>query len=113
MARLVVLSGARLADGFRLAGAPTHVARPGLDAATAARGLAAEGDVGVLLITADLWASFDERLREALERASRPVVLPLPAAARPGEPSARQLLGEMLQRAIGYRIELGGTGREP
>jgi vacuolar-type H+-ATPase subunit F/Vma7 len=112
MARVVVLASAGFADGFRLAGPATHVARPGPEAAQAARALAGEGDVGVLLITADLWTSLDDRLRGSLERLPRPIVQPIPAGTMTDVTTRRQLLGEMLQRAIGYRVELSGT-REP
>ncbi len=111
MARLVVLSTPSLADGFRLAGCVTLAVRPGHEAASALRGLASEGDLGLLLVTADLWASVDERLRGVLERLPRPVVLPIPAGAVTDGLTRRQLLGEMLQRAIGYRIELAGGER--
>ena len=69
MARLVVLTNPALADGFRLAGCD-HRRRPG--PAEAARpccaALVADDDVGLLLVTADLWAALDERLRGQLER---------------------------------------------
>ncbi len=109
MARLVVLTSAALADGFRLAGPATHVARPGPDAARAVRSLADEGDVGLLLVTADLWSSLEVRLRGSLERLPRPIVQVIPAGAVMDVTTRRQLLGEMLQRAIGYRVELAGT----
>jgi len=44
MARLVVVSSADLADGFRLAGPAIHVTRPGAEAARAIRAVVAEGD---------------------------------------------------------------------
>jgi vacuolar-type H+-ATPase subunit F/Vma7 len=109
MARLVVLASPALADGFRLAGPATHTARPGPEAVRAVRSLAAESDVGLLLVTADLWASLDDRLRDTLERLPRPIVQAIPAGTVTDVTTRRQLLGEMLQRAIGYRVELAGT----
>jgi vacuolar-type H+-ATPase subunit F/Vma7 len=109
MARLVVLSSPALADGSRLAGPSTVEVRPGPPAAAAALALARTADVGVLLITADLWASLDDRQRGALERSARPIVLPIPAGVVTDVSTRRQLIGEMLERAIGYRIELTGT----
>lgn len=109
MLRLVVLSSPALADGFRLAGPATVEARPGPAAVAAARALAGAGDVGVLLVTTDLWSSLDERLRGALERSARPIVLPIPPGVVTDVLTRRQLLGEMLERAIGYRIELTGA----
>ena len=109
MARLVVLASPALADGFRLAGPATHVTRPGPEAARAVRSIAAEGDVGLLLVTEDLWTSLDDRLRGALERLPRPIVQAIPAGMVTDVTTRRQLLGEMLQRAIGYRVELAGA----
>ena len=112
MSRLVVVATPALADGFRLAGCETLAAEPGPAARTLVRTVASAGDVGLLLVTVDLWSAFDDRLRGQLERLAAPVVMPIPAGAVSGEPPRAQLLGEMLQRAIGYRIELSvGGGR--
>ncbi len=108
MARLLVVSSSALADGFRLAGPTTIVARPGSETVTALRRVVAEPDVGVVLVTADLWTSVDERLRGSLERLPRPIVLSIPAGVVTDFTTRRQMLSEMLQRAIGYRIELSG-----
>ncbi len=109
MARLVVVSSPGLADGFRLAGAATVEARAGREARGTLLALSSASDVGLLLVTADLWSSVDERLRGTLERLPRPVVLPIPAGLVTDVTTRRQLLGEMLERAIGYRIELTGA----
>ncbi len=106
MSRLVVVAAPDIADGFRLAGAATVATRPGPEAAAALRGVVSEGDVGLVLVTAELWSSVDERSRGALERLARPIVLPIPAGVVTDYTTRRQLLGEMLERAIGYRIEL-------
>jgi vacuolar-type H+-ATPase subunit F/Vma7 len=106
MARLVVVAGPAVGDGFRLAGSATVTARPGAEAAAALRGVVAAGDVGLLLVTAELWSSVDERLRWSLERLARPIVLPIPAGVVTDVTTRRQILGEMLERAIGFRIEL-------
>ena len=106
MARLVVISDPGLADGFRLAGSATVTARPGPEAVSVVRSVVAEGDVGLVLVTNDLWDALDIRSRAALERSARPIVLPIPAGVVTDVTTGRQLLGEMLERAIGYRIEL-------
>jgi vacuolar-type H+-ATPase subunit F/Vma7 len=106
MARLLVVTNPGLADGFRLAGAATIAAHPGQEATTAVRLAAADLDVGLLLVTADLWRALDPRTRGDLERLARPIVLPIPAGVVTDVTTRRQLLGEMLERAIGYRIEL-------
>ena len=106
MARLIVVANQGLADGFRLAGAATVSARPGADAASAVRSAAAEPEAGLVLVTADLWQTLDAPTVTELERMARPVVLPIPAGVVTDVATRRQLLGEMLERAIGYRIEL-------
>jgi vacuolar-type H+-ATPase subunit F/Vma7 len=106
MARLVVVAAPALADGFRLAGCSTVTARPGGEAAATLRGVIVADDVGLVLVTAELWSSVDERLRGSFERLARPIVLPIPAGVVTDATTRRQLLGEMLERAIGYRIEL-------
>jgi vacuolar-type H+-ATPase subunit F/Vma7 len=112
MARVVVLSAPGQADGYRLAGCATVVAPPGAEAAAALRHLSAATDVGVLLVGADLWSSIDERLRGEAERLARPVVMPIPAGERASRTTRTQLLGEMFQRAIGFRIQISaGDGR--
>lgn len=111
MARLVVVANPGLADGFRLAGAATVATRPS-EAPAAVRSVVAQRDVGLLLITADLWDALDDRARASLERSAWPIVLPIPAGVVTDVTTRRQLLGEMLERAIGYRIEIV-TGATP
>lgn len=108
MARLVVLASPGLADGFRLAGAPTLAV--GMDdAAASLRGIVAEPDVGIVFMTADLWSTLDERTRDAVERLSRPLVLQVPVGELAEAVGRRAVIEEMLQRAIGYRTELAGA----
>jgi vacuolar-type H+-ATPase subunit F/Vma7 len=111
--RLVVVSSQALADGFRLAGVATVVARPGAEATAGLGRVLREPDVGLALVTADLWTSLPEQLQVTAERRGRPIVLPIPAGAVTDVATRRQILGEMLQRAIGYRIELGAGETRP
>jgi vacuolar-type H+-ATPase subunit F/Vma7 len=106
VASLVVVASPGLADGFRLAGAATVTARPGSEAAAAVRSTIAQREAGLVLITADVWAALDARARGAFERSARPIVLRIPAGVVTDVSTRRQVLGEMLERAIGYRIEL-------
>jgi vacuolar-type H+-ATPase subunit F/Vma7 len=108
MARVVILSHPGQADGYRLAGCSTVVASPGPEAAASLRHLAATPDVGVLLVSEDLWVSIDDRLRGDVEQLARPVVMAIPQGERTPGAAREHLLGEMFQRAIGFRIQISG-----
>ena len=108
MARLVILSAPGQADGYGLAGCATVVSPPGTEAAAALRHLIGSADVGVLLVSDELWSSVGERVRAEAEALARPVVMPLPASERVSGAVRVQLLGEMFQRAIGFRIQISG-----
>ena len=84
---------------------------PGETARGVLRALLADEDLGLLLVTDDVWASLDLRTRHTLEYLPRPLVLAVPAGQITEAEARRELLGEMLERAIGYRIEL--TRAEP
>ena len=132
MGRLTVVTTPALADGFRLAGCET-VATNAVEAAATIRALldsgspdapgrhpsaqerdltAAERSIpgpAVLFVTADLWMALDERLRASLESAPDRVVMALPVGT-PGDRGSRAaLVGEMLQRAIGFHVNLFGA----
>ena len=111
MAHLAVMSNATLADGFRLAGIRTLVAEPGDGARAVLRTLLRDDELGLLLVTDDLWRSLDERTRRSLDHLPRPLTLAVPAGEISEAGARRELLGEMLERAIGYRIELGRVDR--
>lgn len=108
MARVVILSAPGQADGYRLAGCSTVVATPGPETAASLRHLIGSTDVGVLLVSSDLWASVDDRLRSEVEQLARPVVMPVPEGEWSPGAAREQLLGEMFQRAIGFRIQISG-----
>ena len=107
MARLVVVTGPAFADGFRLAGCATVVVPPGRAPSVAMLDLVGT-DAGLVLVTADVWSGLDGRARGELERLSLPVVMPIPAGTVAAGAPPGALLGEMLERAIGYRIVLTG-----
>ena len=110
MARLVVVTGPALADGFRLAGCATPVVPPGPVPPAALQEIVG-GDAGLVLVTTDVWAALDVRTRGELERLAQPVVMPIPAGTTAAGAAPGALLGEMLERAIGFRIVLTGPER--
>ena len=109
MARVVILSAPGQADGYRLAGCATVVAPPGPEATATLRHLIGTADVGVLLVSDELWASVGERVRADVEGLARPVVMPIPEGEHVPGAVRVQLLGEMFQRAIGFRIQISGS----
>ena len=109
--RFVVVTAPALADGFRLAGVATVVATLDGDAASAVQSLAAQEDVGLVLVTEDVWWSVPERARASLENLARPIVLGISAGAGADVVASRAMIGEALQRAIGHRIQLSGEPR--
>lgn len=109
MATIAAISTPPLADGFRLAGISVLTPGPGAQLNSALRSLIDDAEVGLVLVTEDLWATLDDRTRGSIEYLPRPLVLSVPAGAVTVAGARRELLGEMLERAIGYRIELGGT----
>lgn len=110
MGSVVVVASPGLADGFRLAGATVMTCDPGAAPELLLRRVAAETDRAVVLVTADVWSSLDDRARGDLERYERPIVAVVPANGA-GDPVARRgLTADMVRRSIGYRVELSGGG---
>ncbi len=112
MGSVVVVASPGLADGFRLAGASVVTCDPGTASEIILRRVAAEPDRAVVLVTADVWGSLDDRTRGDLERCVCPVVAVVPASGA-GDPAARRgMTADMVRRAIGYRVELSGGGTQ-
>lgn len=108
MGSVVVVASPGLADGFRLAGASVVACDPGATSELVLRRVAGEADRAVVLVTADVWGSLDDRARGDLEQSVCPVVAVVPASAA-GDPIARRgLTADMVRRSIGYRVELSG-----
>jgi vacuolar-type H+-ATPase subunit F/Vma7 len=109
MADVLVIVPPELADGFHLAGSRVW---PAADAATA-RGLLLAGlddaDAGIIALADDYFAALDGRTRRMVERRARPVVVALPTrvAIRP-EQQRRAYLAELIRRAVGLKVVLGG-----
>ncbi len=110
--RFVVVTSAPLAAGFRLAGVETVVVERDRDPVPVVQALAALPDVGLLVVTDDIWSAVPQRTRATLESLPSPIVLGVPAGA--GAPleaaGGEPMLEEALERAIGHRVELNGPG---
>ncbi len=110
MGSVVVVASPGLADGFRLAGAAVMTCEPGTDCGLLLRRVAAEPDRAVVLVSADIWGSLDDRTRGDLERFACPVVAVVPAPGSVDPVARRGLTADMVRRSIGYRVELSGGG---
>jgi vacuolar-type H+-ATPase subunit F/Vma7 len=111
--RFIVVTAPALGEGFRLAGVETVVAMPGGDVAAPLQSLAVREDIGLVLVTDDVWRTIPERARASLESRARPIVLGIPAGLGEDVEARRTMLGEALQRAMGHRISLSGDARLP
>lgn len=110
--QLVVLTGADVADGFRLAGAQTLTAASAADAEALLRDILDAGDPGVVAVDQCLLDLIEPELRAALEGAAQPLLVVLPSGqGEHGASERRALLTELLQRAIGYHITFRGTSQ--
>ena len=107
--RLVVVTNPALADGFRLAGADAVVATSNAEAVATVTAVAGSPTAGVVLVTDDLWGELPERLRGTLEHLAQPIVLDIPVGAAVDLSVGRVRIVEMLERALGYRIQSTGS----
>jgi vacuolar-type H+-ATPase subunit F/Vma7 len=109
MADLLVIVGPELADGFRLAGARVWPAANAIVAQDLVlRGLE-DPDAGIIALADDYIAALDPRTRRLVERRFRPLVVALPARpALTPEQQRREYLLELIRRAVGFKIVLGG-----
>lgn len=102
--RVRVVSQPALAAGLELTGLPvTRVADAG-EAATAVRRLAADVEVGIVLIDADLYRALPRDLTMRLDRQALPLIVPVPPPRWDERSEAEAYILEILRQAIGYRV---------
>jgi V/A-type H+/Na+-transporting ATPase subunit F len=105
--RLVVLTDAGTADGFRLAGVDVAI----VDSAEAARktlaALVDEDDSGIIAVNERYMSAIDERLQKKIDSIYRPIVVSLPIREQlaVGEDHG-SYLSRLIRRAIGFDITL-------
>jgi vacuolar-type H+-ATPase subunit F/Vma7 len=93
--------------GFVLAGLPVIEVASAAEGAARALALAADPDVGVVLLEEDGYAALSEAQRRALERRPLPMIVPFPGPERRGAAEApEEYLAEVLRQAVGYRVRL-------
>jgi V/A-type H+-transporting ATPase subunit F len=96
--------------GFRLAGAAVEEVPPGGEAA-AFRRLLGDPHAGVVAVEEELLRAVPPRLLRRARERGLPVVLPFALPRRWGEQGrGRAYVAEIIRRAIGYAVKLGGEG---
>jgi len=105
--RLIVLTDADTADGFRLAGVDVQVAESPEEARLALSSLVDDDDSGIIAVNERLMSGIDERLRKKIDSIYRPIVVSLPIREKLeiGE-DHRAYLSRLIRRAIGFDITL-------
>ena len=103
---LVEISSHGKGAGFSLAGVRVIQAADGQAAGRELERLVNEAAAGVVIIEEPLYQDLTEELRTGLARVATPVVIPVPGPAWTAESTAHEYIGEILRRAIGYRVRL-------
>jgi len=104
MGRLIVVTTAEQATGFRLAGVSTEVVDTPTAAVRLVDRLLSAGEGGVIAVHEPLFDGLDPPTRRRFEDAINPIVMTLPFGGRERGQPRRAQLSAMLHRAIGYRI---------
>lgn len=107
MYKLVVLTDADTADGFRLAGVDVEIAESPEEARTTLSSLVDDDSSGIIAVNERLMSGIDERLRKKIDSIYRPIVVSLPIREKLeiGE-DHRAYLSRLIRRAIGFDITL-------
>lgn len=105
VARLTVLVPSELASGFRIAGAEVEESVDAAAAQVRLEELLAGSDPGVVGVYAPFHDALEPALLDRCERATDPIVIPLPAGLGEGDvASHRARIAALLERAVGYHI---------
>lgn len=102
--RVRALTRPTLAAGFELAGLSVIRAATGGAAAEVVRRLAADGEVGIVLVDDGLYRALPHELLTRLDRQALPIIVPVPAPVWDARREAEAYILEILRQAIGYRV---------
>lgn len=112
-ARVTIVAPPELTAGFRLAGAATHAALDGNEAAGVVLELMTQGEQGVIGVYEPFYAGFEYGFRDRLEQSVIPVVIAVPSGFGTEEfPTRRARIAALLRRAVGYHITFGEADHE-
>lgn len=102
--RVRVVSRPTLAAGLELAGLAVTRVVDAAEAAAAVSRLAADVEVGIVLVDAELYRALPRDLTMRLERQALPVIIPVPPPRWDERSEAEAYILEILREAIGYRV---------
>jgi V/A-type H+/Na+-transporting ATPase subunit F len=105
--KLLVLTDADTADGFRLAGVDVVTVNSPEEARIRLASLIDDDASGIIAVNERLMAAVDERLSKKIDSIYRPIVVSLPIREKLelGE-DHRAYLSRLIRRAIGFDITL-------
>lgn len=107
MYRLVCITDARTADGFRLAGIDVQVVAGAEEARAMIVSLLDTDETGIIALDQRFASALDERLEKQLERVYRPVLVMLPLGdSAQNDELTRQRLQRLIWRAVGFDVTL-------
>jgi vacuolar-type H+-ATPase subunit F/Vma7 len=93
--------------GFAGAGLPTSIVAPDSTGLGVIQDLVETPDIGVVLVTQDVYDAVAPALERWLSRKPLPMVVPIPNPQwRDRAGSAESHIVELLRRAIGYRVRV-------
>jgi vacuolar-type H+-ATPase subunit F/Vma7 len=102
--RVRVLSRPVLASAFELAGLAVTRVTDNMAAEEALRRLAAEQDVGIVLVDEALYRALPHDLMTRLDRQALPIIAPVPAPRWDARSEAEAYILDILRQVIGYRV---------
>jgi len=102
MYKFIVVTDPETAAGFRLAGAEVIEAADAQEAKKIIPPLFHRDDIGIIAVNEDFIQVLEEKLMNRIERAYRPIVIPIPKRAHTG--GGPGYLENLLRRAVGYNI---------
>jgi vacuolar-type H+-ATPase subunit F/Vma7 len=105
--RVRVLASAATAAGYRLAGLTADEVGNRAEAGDRLAAMAADADVGIILVEQHLLDAVPPAVRRAVDRRPLPIIVPVPTPNWTHGPSdAESYIVDLLRRAIGYRVRL-------
>jgi V/A-type H+-transporting ATPase subunit F len=105
--KVIVITDAETADGFRLAGCDVQEVDGPEEARRTLASLVDDDESGIIAVNERLMSGIDERLQRKIDSIYRPIVVSMPVREKlqVGE-DHRAYLSRLIRRAIGFDITL-------